>query len=364
VCACLGLQASDLHLEGQSSRLAPNSVEVELLHTRQWAGVVAQSMSAQAADPSSSLWTLTHLVKMEVDGMIYEKADLQGSPPREDLVQEAVPDGASPQLTSAVWEEVKAPMLREHTRTHDIEDDADRAKDAQPRARPFPDAKTGAPAALSDLDSIESSAPPHAGSRRSLDFHEVVEVDKGAGSRAEDSFMPLPQIKHRKPRVSARVVETQSLQPDEHALTARVLNYLSHHMLARLETESRLHLQGIWCEDRREAEKDGDDETLQGLARMRREANSAGGCSPFAASLLGIDGLMLLIQSGVDVKDDDILELAEDRCSMLWYLLVGIMCCTVFVTLLRARAYATVLWKRRVAPFAESEAVALREQRK
>lgn len=273
--ALLGVPTSDLGLDGRVSDLVPTRLQIEMRHSKHWAGDIVDQVSLQAQDPTSLLWALPHLAKITVQGMIFERSAMHGSPPREDVFLEASADGASPQLTSHAWEEVKAPMMRVESRGNDIISASEASAD--------PDSMKDRPATSPSGDAARS--------RRSLDFHEIA----GSG-------ISTPVLKHRKPVLPERVHQAAPQPCDEESVTERVLTYLSHHILAHIVTDSKFQTaSSIWQ----------DDEPLKDLAELRRERRLAGACSPFISGLLGSEGLMLLMQAGIDVDDDAVLELAE-----------------------------------------------------
>ena len=274
--ALLGVPTSDLGLDGRVSDLVPTRLHLELRHSKQCAGDIVDKVSLQAQDPTSLLWALPHLAKITSQGMIFERSAMHGSPPREDVFLEASADGASPQLTSHAWEEVKAPMMRVQSR----------GNDSISASEAFAD-----PDSMKDRPATSPSGDVAARSRRSLDFHEIA----GSG-------ISTPVVKHRKPVLPERVHQAVPQPRDEESVTERVLSYLSHHILAHIVTDSKFQTaSSIWQ----------DDEPLKDLAELRRERRLAGACSPFISGLLGSEGLMLLMQAGIDVDDDDVLELAE-----------------------------------------------------
>ena len=272
--ALLGVPTSDVGLDGRVSDLVPTTLHLELRHSKHLAGDIVDQVSVQAQDPSSLLWALPHLAKIMAQGMIFEKSAMHGSPPREDLFLEASAD-ASPQLTSHAWEEVKAPMMREQSPDKDNMVASEACVD---------------PDLTKDRPALSPAGDAAARSRRSLDFHEI----SGSG-------ISTPVIKHRKPELADRVRQSAPLPQDEESVTERVLNYLSHHILAHIESDSKFQTSSTWR----------DEDPLKDLDELRRERRLAGACSPFIAGLLGSEGLMLLTQAGIDVDDDSVLELAE-----------------------------------------------------
>lgn len=279
----LQVPTRDIALDGRPSNLVPHLIEVQLRHCKQWDSDIVERVREQAQDPSSFLWALPQLAKITVQGMVFEKAAMHGSPPREDVFEEAQTQGASPQLTSQVWEAVKAPMMREHVQDVNVDNE------------PI-DAIQGTHDQDSTKDLPVGIVTTSASSRRSLDFHEI----SGQGS-----VLPLaikhPAIKHRKAELRQRVTEAGPLAHDEESVTEHVLSYLSHHMLAHIETDAKFQRGATWR----------DNDEMQDLMHMRRPVHMAGACSPFVAGLLGSEGLMMMVQAGIDVDDEQVLEVAQ-----------------------------------------------------
>ena len=181
-----------------------------------------------------------------------------------------------------------APMLREHE-TVPASPEPDNAKDLPGGAAV---GRLGAAIGM-------PAAAKKAASRRSLDFQgnnggEVVSCEiQGEGAGASQAHLVGQRgLKHRKEaRDSANVTEEVRLvDSDEEAVTERVLRYLSHHLLARVETDGGRTREGLGHSS--------------GLDRQQEQEEAAGACSSLAAGLLGIDGLMFLIEAGVDVDED------------------------------------------------------------
>lgn len=274
----LQVPTRDIALDGRPSDLVPHLIEVQLRHCKQWDSDIVERVREQAQDPTSFLWALPQLAKITVQGMVFEKAEMHGSPPREDAFEEAQTQGASPQLTSQVWEAVKAPMMREHVQDVNVDNE------------PI-DAIQGTHDQDSTKDLPVGIVTTSASSRRSLDFHEIA---------GQGSLLPLA-IKHRKAELPQRVTEAGPLAHDEESVTEHVLSYLSHHILAHIETDAKFQRGATW--------RDNDD--VQDLMHMRRPVHMAGACSPFVAGLLGSEGLMMMVQAGIDVDDEQVLEVAE-----------------------------------------------------
>ena len=282
----LGVASSELGLEGRVSELMPLSVEVLLRHSKELAGDIVERVSLLARDAASALWALPQVAKVTVQGMIFEKSALHGSPPKEDLFQEAQMYGNSPQLASGVWEAVKAPMMRE------VEDTGKRISSKE------------SPDLGKDLPAL-SSALATATSRRSLDFHEISGEGEVLPIADEQRALATPTVKHRDAEARVRVRDAGQLgNITEDDLTERVLSYLRHHILAFVETDAKFQRAHTW--------QDGDGE--QDLAQaLQMQRSAAGVCSPLVGRLLGTEGLMLLMQAGLDVEDQDVIDLAESN---------------------------------------------------
>ena len=88
--AALRVPSDCFKVAGHASRLVPGCVEVELYSEHEWGQTVIDSVTVLASDPSSPLWALPNLAKVTVQGMVFEKSTVQGSPPKEDLFVEAL----------------------------------------------------------------------------------------------------------------------------------------------------------------------------------------------------------------------------------------------------------------------------------
>ena len=88
--AALSVPSDRFKVAGHASRLVPGCVEVELYSEHDWGQTVIDSVTVLASDPSSPLWALPNLAKVTVQGMVFEKSTVQGSPPKEDLFVEAL----------------------------------------------------------------------------------------------------------------------------------------------------------------------------------------------------------------------------------------------------------------------------------
>jgi len=292
--ALLGVPTSDLGLDGRVSDLVPTRLQIEMRHSKHWAGDIVDQVSLQAQDPTSLLWALPHLAKITVQGMIFERSAMHGSPPREDVFLEASADGASPQLTSHAWEEVKAPMMRVESRGNDIisaseaSADPDSMKD-RPATSPSGDAALLLMQAGIDVDddAVLELAEANILEEARRVFRKKREGDSVEAVPAnEEGLLELPQ-----PGKGTRpIVLRESTQPfttgntaelDEHAenLILRMLLALMEtaedqdaEVQAALDAETRLYLDAKEDEARRQAAlaeaRHFDDDTCQSVSSL------------------------------------------------------------------------------------------------